>query len=307
MIGAEFQHLLIEDPKSKTFGTFGVKHNVFEIHSRVLYGHGCFSFYRPIRHIFFELIDKHLFLQTDINQKWGKTMSRIFITGDTHCDIDIHKLSTGAWPEQKNLTREDVLIIAGDFGAPWTHPEDKTDQYILKWHENKSYTTLFVDGNHENFDALAAYPETVFANAKCHVIRPHVLHVQRGEVLQLKGHRIWCMGGAISDDREFRRALVSWWSQEKPNESEWQYAFDTLQKSRPDIIITHETNEIAAYNFFHYPENNVSAHLNEALRIIWEQNLPVTDWYFGHHHTDFELEMHGIRYHAMYNKIAELK
>ncbi len=63
-----------------------------------------FSFYRPIRHIFSDLIDKHLFLQTDINQKGGKTMSRIFITGDTHCEIDIHKLSTGAWPEQKNLT-----------------------------------------------------------------------------------------------------------------------------------------------------------------------------------------------------------
>ena len=41
---------------------------------------------------------------------------RIYITGDTHGDIDIHKLTAGRWPEGRKLTKDDVLIITGDFG-----------------------------------------------------------------------------------------------------------------------------------------------------------------------------------------------
>lgn len=144
-------------------------------------------------------------------------MGKIFITGDIHCDIDIHKLTTHNWLAQKNLTYDDVLIIAGDFGAPWGLPENKTDRYILKWHNNKPYTTLFIDGNHENFDALDQYPKIKFANAICQEIRPHVLHVMRGEVLHLNNHKIWCMGGGISSDKKDRKEHISWWSQEEPS------------------------------------------------------------------------------------------
>ena len=40
----------------------------------------------------------------------------IYITGDIHGDIDIHKLSKHNFPEGQALTKEDYLIICGDFG-----------------------------------------------------------------------------------------------------------------------------------------------------------------------------------------------
>ena len=43
----------------------------------------------------------------------------IFITGDTHGDFDIEKLSLKNFPEQEELTKDDYLIVAGDFGAVW--------------------------------------------------------------------------------------------------------------------------------------------------------------------------------------------
>ena len=46
-------------------------------------------------------------------------MSRIFVTGDTHGDYDIAKLNTHNFPVQRELTKEDYLIIAGDFGCVW--------------------------------------------------------------------------------------------------------------------------------------------------------------------------------------------
>ena len=44
-------------------------------------------------------------------------------------------------------------IICGDFGGIWDKSGDsKKEAMILNQLECKSYTTLFVDGNHENFD-----------------------------------------------------------------------------------------------------------------------------------------------------------
>lgn len=81
----------------------------------------------------------------------------IYITGDTHIPIDIHKLSTSNFGEQKVLTKEDVVIICGDFGGVWDN--SKEEMYWRKWLDDKSFTTLFVDGNHENFPLLYKFDE----------------------------------------------------------------------------------------------------------------------------------------------------
>ena len=46
-------------------------------------------------------------------------MTRIFVTGDTHGDYDWHKLTSKSFPEQKELTKDDYVIIVGDFGGVW--------------------------------------------------------------------------------------------------------------------------------------------------------------------------------------------
>ena len=38
----------------------------------------------------------------------------IFVTGD--CHMEYQKFNMANFPEQKNLTREDYMIICGDFG-----------------------------------------------------------------------------------------------------------------------------------------------------------------------------------------------
>lgn len=56
---------------------------------------------------------------------------------------------------------------------------------ILNQLECKSYTTLFVDGNHENFDRLSDYPIDTWNGGKVHKIRPSVIHLMRGQILRL--------------------------------------------------------------------------------------------------------------------------
>ena len=52
----------------------------------------------------------------------------IYITGDTHIPLDISKLNTTNFPEQKDMTKNDYLIILGDFGLYWKN--DKTFKVI---------------------------------------------------------------------------------------------------------------------------------------------------------------------------------
>ena len=42
----------------------------------------------------------------------------IYVTGDTHGGF-LERLSVSAFPEQKEMTRNDFVIILGDFGGVW--------------------------------------------------------------------------------------------------------------------------------------------------------------------------------------------
>ena len=70
----------------------------------------------------------------------------IYLTGDTHIPIDIGKLNTKNFPQQKEMTKDDYVIVLGDFGLLWK--KNKTYEYWKKWLEERNFTTLWIDGNH---------------------------------------------------------------------------------------------------------------------------------------------------------------
>ena len=167
----------------------------------------------------------------------------IFITGDSHADFK--KFSKNSFPEQLEMTKDDYVIICGDFGGVWDKDvESKRETWWLDWLEEKPFTTLFVDGNHENFDRLYAYPEEEWNGGKVHKIRPSVIHLMRGQVFTLEGKKFFTFGGAQSHDisggilelddpdfQEKRKRLdedwmpyrinhLSWWKLELPTQEE---------------------------------------------------------------------------------------
>ena len=97
----------------------------------------------------------------------------IYITGDTHGDFQ--RFGSKYFPQQKEMSRGDYVVIAGDFGGLWDGSQK--DQYWLDWLNKKPFTTLFVDGNHENFDLLNTLPEKEWNGGRVHVVREHVLHL----------------------------------------------------------------------------------------------------------------------------------
>lgn len=69
----------------------------------------------------------------------------IYITGDTHIPIDIRKLTTKYFKEQKELTKDDFVIVCGDFGGVWDG--GKHDKYWQSWLQKKNFSTLYAWGN----------------------------------------------------------------------------------------------------------------------------------------------------------------
>ena len=77
----------------------------------------------------------------------------IYITGDCHSNFE--RFNTRNFPEQKEMTKDDYVIICGDFGGVWNKDgESKMETSVLDWSDGKAFATLFVDGNRENFDRL---------------------------------------------------------------------------------------------------------------------------------------------------------
>ena len=61
----------------------------------------------------------------------------------------------------------------------WDGTEE--EQKLLDWYNDKPWTTLFCDGNHDNFDLLSKHPVEEWNGGKVHRIRPKVLHLMRGQ------------------------------------------------------------------------------------------------------------------------------
>lgn len=226
----------------------------------------------------------------------------IFFTGDLHGEIDIKKLNSKNCPAKEN----DYVIICGDFGLIWNKPNQKgykTDQYWLKWLENKPFTTLFVDGNHENFDILDSLPIETWRGGKVHKINSKVIHLMRGQIFTIEGKKIFTFGGAASHDKWTRVPNISWWKREMPSMLEYNEGLDNLIENdwQVDYVVTHCAPTTVQQQINQYYEKD---ELNGFLEII-SKDLKFDTWFFGHYHEDntFIQKEENKTYKVLYNKI----
>ncbi len=231
----------------------------------------------------------------------------IFITGDTHGGFK-YRFNTKNFPEQLEMTKDDYVIICGDFGGVWDIGcESKNEKHWLDWFEERSFTLLFIDGNHENFDRLNGYPMKMWHGGKVHEVRPHVLHLMRGQVFEIDAKKIFTFGGASSHDitggiletddpnfKEKKKRLeksyelfrinhLSWWEQELASEEEMQEGRNNLRVHdyTVDYIVTHccSTSTQALLDGSLYKSDRETDYLEFIKNYANYQK-----WFFGHYH-----------------------
>lgn len=247
----------------------------------------------------------------------------IYITGDTHADFS--RFEIDKFPIQTEMTKYDYVIICGDFGGVWTFEEETArEKEALDWLNSKTYTTLFVDGNHENFVRLYNYPIEEWHGGKVHRIRDSVIHLMRGEVFDIDNKKIFAFGGAklhdIQDeilnlDEEekiynfrkrgayFRIRDYSWWDLELPTEEEMQNGINNLEKVnyKIDYIVTHwcPTNVQAIFSDGLYKKDYLTDYLQEI-----SEKCKFKKWYFGHYHENRQVNSQFV---LLYEDIVPLK
>lgn len=254
----------------------------------------------------------------------------IFVTGDCHSEFN--KLSSAAFPEQKDMTKDDVVIICGDFGGIWdTDTDSRYENYWLQWLDEKPFTTVFVDGNHENFDRLNSEFETVpFYGGQAHRIRNSVYHLMRGEVYTIQGKTFFTFGGAASHDiqdgildsndfpseahfketvrqwrkrkKQFRVKNVSWWPEEMPSEADYQHAEATLSAVHHtvDYVITHCAPQSVLRKLWQNPPTP------DELTLYFDDlagRLQFGHWFFGHYHEDRKID---DRFILLYDQLIRI-
>jgi len=219
----------------------------------------------------------------------------IYFTGDKHIPIDIQPLIN--WLGKNKLSTEDYLIICGDTGFMWNQSEQC--KYWVDWFNKQSFTTLYVDGNHERHFYLDSLPIKYFngnEHSKIHKLADKVIHLMRGQVYEINGKTLFTFGGADSIDKENRIPEVSWWAREMPSNAEYEEGLKNLglYNWKVDYIITHtcsirlfeELNKIHRMIPIH---TDLNAYFNE-IELITSYNY----WLFGHFHMDVFIDNRHI-------------
>jgi len=258
-----------------------------------------------------------LLFARNINQK--RVMKMIYITGDTHGEIDISRLCASNWPDAEKLTENDYLIICGDFGFPFlptdfspnipmtenTRASRYNYEYWMKMLSECRFKILWVDGNHENHTFWYNQPVTMWHGGlvNIHPLAPNVIHLKRGEFYEIDGYTFWTMGGAKSHDRLNRIPEVSWWESEIPDIYEMNYGMSSLEKRdyRVDFIITHTLPADLQFPICkcYYSPEPTGAYLNEVYR-----RTDFRYWFCGHFHEDIDSNAYRIR--VFYNDIEPI-
>lgn len=225
----------------------------------------------------------------------------IFITGDIHGSFDIHKLSNSNFRGFDNLSRDDYMIICGDFGLVWDNSKD--DLYWQKWLDEKPWTTLWIDGNHENFDLLEEYPVEEWHGGQIQKITDNIFHLRRGYVFEIDNKKIFAFGGAESHDKEYRKLGRSIWLEELPNEMELERGRKSLDAVdwNVDIVITHSLSTHIQKHIFRnmgYGCNILTDFFGEV-----DEKLNYDMWFSGHYHRDYQYDN---KHFLIYDDIVKL-
>ena len=203
---------------------------------------------------------------------------RLLITGDLHGDTAALTMIT------RQLREGDALFVAGDFGFVfWDNRDehvflDDVDRFLQKIN---GYI-IFADGNHENHRALNKFPVEQWNNARVHMIRSRIIHVLRGEVLCLKGKRIFCFGGAENGNKNLKACDY-----------------------KVDYVITHTCplNLIPSLGGYHsaMEERQLQNYLQYVSEKVYDS---LTRWYFGHWHRDQEF---GEKFLVVYLDLVDME
>lgn len=233
----------------------------------------------------------------------------IYITGDLHGETECRRLNT----DNCKAKEGDYVIICGDFGLIFNNNTSETELYWLKWLVSKPWTTLFIDGNHDNLPKINQYGMKEFNGCDVHIIRHNILHIPRGSIFTLENKKFFCFGGAESTDKQHRTIGINYWQEEIPNIKEYNFAINNLKQhnNTVDYIISHTGPKrlIAYYESLPLSDPWHKYRYNDPTGVMLENIYEMVyfkEWYCGHFHTELTYESYKGNINIIYQEIKKL-
>ena len=110
-----------------------------------------------------------------------------------------------------------------------------------------------------------------------------------------KSGDVFCVGGALSIDKNDRIEGKSWWPDEELSRDRFYQIMDFYEAAKPEIVATHDCPEdiyplLSSQHRF-YTKSITS----QALGSMFYIHKPKI-WVFGHHHLEFDKVIDGVRF-----------
>ena len=227
-----------------------------------------------------------------------KVPSRIALAGDWHADTR-YGVAAIEHTARRNAT---VLIHLGDFGYRFTDMYlDALDDTLRRW----GLVLGFVDGNHEDFDRLLAYP---LADSGLRYLRERIVHLPRGWRWSWGSTQCLALGGAYSIDRILRVEGTSWWPQEAITVEEAETA---VAGGTADAMFCHDCPAGGVVpgsprERYGFPPSEVAASQanRDRLRDVVDQVRPARLWH-GHFHQRHQALLEGAGYRTVVDGLGK--
>ena len=194
---------------------------------------------------------------------------KIMFVGDVHGHFSmLHRLI--------EIEHPDAVVVVGDFGY-WY----QAGRLLHTVNGNFDCPVYFVDGNHENHNALDCLVDK-YGNDNPIDVGCNVFYIPRGCIFNLFGYNILGIGGGYSIDRNWRIIDVSWFEQEEVQQSD----IDNLKDQPVDIVVSHTCpftilDRMTKKIELRHPVN--ITYSERLLDFVLNKYNP-SMWFFGHWH-----------------------
>ncbi len=199
----------------------------------------------------------------------------LFLISDLHGGVDCECFYEYA----KTAKEGDTLLILGDLELAFRDTEE--NRRFTEFFLSLTCEIAFIDGNHENFDYLYAFPQEEWNGGRVHRLSPHIVHLMRGYIFRIQGRTFFTMGGCKSTQKWVDSGL--WWPQEVPDEEEIARAYKVLAANnhKVDYVLTHK---------YRIDSHKVPPMTLEGLSVFLEEQVEYKHWYSGHWHRYEEMD-----------------
>ena len=194
--------------------------------------------------------------------------------GDIHGDFDTYKsiIENSPYP----------TIQVGDFGVGFKllHMPD-TNAWEPPTEAMKAGDHMFIRGNHDN---------------------PSECRKTHGYIPDATMYGHWfCVGGALSIDKEWRTEGFDWWEDEELSISELNKVIDIYESIKPDYVVTHTCPRSIAPKLFgsHIKtDGQFKSRTEQAFNTMFSIHKPKV-WVFGHYHNTKSMYIDGTVFNCI--------